>query len=158
MTGSRLLVGVASVLAGTTVLFVVLGFVANPILLLAALPFGAATYLLWSHVTGRLDDRMRRRAQRQASDGARAGSHRRSPRNDSRSRTSTQPPPRSDAGPVPDRRAAARLLGVEPDADDEAIRRAFRRQARELHPDAPDGDEAAFKRVREAYETLLNGQ
>lgn len=61
MTGSRLLVGVASVLAGTTVLMGVFGFVYNPVLLVAAVPFAAATYFLWSHGTGRLEARMRQR-------------------------------------------------------------------------------------------------
>lgn len=157
MSGSRLLVGVASVLAGTTVLFVVLGFVANPLLLLAALPFAAATYLLWSHVTGRLEGRMRRRARPGPTGAGDGGQSRDGGRGGRRSQPSGERPPRSDPGPSPDRRRAARVLGVEPDADDEAVRRAFRAKARELHPDAPGGDEAAFKRVRAAYETLQSG-
>jgi molecular chaperone DnaJ len=48
------------------------------------------------------------------------------------------------------------LLGVARNADDGAIKRAFRRLARELHPDvsgAPDAQER-FREVVEAYEVL----
>ncbi len=49
------------------------------------------------------------------------------------------------------------LLGVRPDASDDEIKRAYRRRARELHPDANGGDpesEAKFKEVSFAYEVL----
>jgi molecular chaperone DnaJ len=52
------------------------------------------------------------------------------------------------------------LLGVARDADDAEIKRAFRRLARELHPDvseAPDA-ELRFREVVEAYEVLSNNE
>src|SRR6184192_1704166 len=52
------------------------------------------------------------------------------------------------------------LLGVTRDASADEIKRAFRRLARELHPDvseAPDA-EARFKEVVEAYEVLSKGE
>lgn len=44
-------------------------------------------------------------------------------------------------------------LGVDRSASEEEIKRAYRRRARELHPDA-GGDEAEFKELTRAYEVL----
>tara|TARA_R110002073_G_scaffold20355_7_gene73056 strand:+ start:8649 stop:9593 length:945 start_codon:yes stop_codon:yes gene_type:complete len=48
------------------------------------------------------------------------------------------------------------ILGVTPDADDKAIKTAYRKLARKYHPDVnPDeGAEEKFKEVAEAYEAL----
>jgi len=49
------------------------------------------------------------------------------------------------------------ILGVDEKADTDAIKKAFRRLARELHPDRNPGDPTAedrFKEVQAAYETL----
>ena len=52
------------------------------------------------------------------------------------------------------------ILGVSRDADDADIKKAFRRKARELHPDVnPDPQaEALFKEAAEAYEALSNAE
>ncbi len=48
-------------------------------------------------------------------------------------------------------------LGLPPDADDAAIRAAWRRRAKETHPDAnPGGDVAEYHRALKAYETLAD--
>jgi molecular chaperone DnaJ len=52
------------------------------------------------------------------------------------------------------------LLGIARDADDAELKRAFRRSARELHPDVselPDA-EARFREVVEAYEVLSRSE
>lgn len=52
------------------------------------------------------------------------------------------------------------ILGVEQDAPSDEIKRAFRKKARELHPDvnkAPDAEEK-FKDLGKAYETLMDEQ
>ena len=50
------------------------------------------------------------------------------------------------------------VLGVEKNATDEELKKAFRKMAKKYHPDAnPDNKKEAetkFKEVNEAYETL----
>ncbi len=50
------------------------------------------------------------------------------------------------------------LLGVARDCDDAAIKKSFRRLARQLHPDVSDAPETEirFREVSEAYEVLSN--
>jgi len=47
------------------------------------------------------------------------------------------------------------ILGVDSSASDDEIKRAYRRKARELHPDT-GGDEDEFKELTTAYEVLKN--
>jgi molecular chaperone DnaJ len=52
-----------------------------------------------------------------------------------------------------------KILGVSPDATDEEIKRAYRRLAKQYHPDLNPGDEAAAKKMQEvnaAYEQIKN--
>lgn len=49
------------------------------------------------------------------------------------------------------------ILGVSREATEEEIKRAYRRRARELHPDQ-GGDEESFKELTAAYEVLKNPQ
>ncbi len=52
-------------------------------------------------------------------------------------------------------------LGVSQDADEKALKSAFRKRAMEYHPDRNPGDDAAeakFKEINEAYETLKDPQ
>jgi len=56
--------------------------------------------------------------------------------------------------PTMGRTEAYRALGLSPDADEEAVKRAYREKVKEVHPDTDGGDEEAFKRVNRAYERL----
>lgn len=47
-----------------------------------------------------------------------------------------------------------KTLGVEKNASAADIKKAFYKKAAEFHPDKPTGDEAKFKEVNEAYQTL----
>ncbi len=48
------------------------------------------------------------------------------------------------------------VLEVDPAASDEVIRSAFRRRAKELHPDSLSGDAGAFILLKRAYDTLID--
>ncbi|MFB6116875.1 ferredoxin Fer [Halosegnis sp.] len=49
------------------------------------------------------------------------------------------------------------VLGIDPGADEETVERAYRRRAKETHPDR-GGSREAFKRVRRAYDLILAGE
>jgi molecular chaperone DnaJ len=51
-----------------------------------------------------------------------------------------------------------KVLGIEKSANQDEIKRAFRKLAHQFHPDKPDGDEAKFKECNEAYQILGNEQ
>jgi curved DNA-binding protein CbpA len=48
------------------------------------------------------------------------------------------------------------VLGVDPDADEATVERAYQRRVKETHPDH-GGSPEAFQRVRRAYEALQDG-
>jgi putative flippase GtrA len=51
-----------------------------------------------------------------------------------------------------------KILGVDRNASEEEIKRAYRELAHKYHPDKQDGDEKKFKEINEAYEVLSNKQ
>ncbi|WP_135830171.1 J domain-containing protein [Halorussus halobius] len=67
-------------------------------------------------------------------------------------RSGRAPGVRREDGPSPTE--AYRRLGLDPDADADAVRRAYRERVKSVHPDREGGDEDEFKRVNEAYEVL----
>ena len=53
------------------------------------------------------------------------------------------------------------ILGIPPEADEKAIRQAFRQLARKVHPDVNPGNKEAeekFKTINEAYQVLSDGE
>lgn len=151
----------AAVFAGLTVLLAVAALAKQPFLLVLALPFGATTYFLWVHATGRLAERHRRRARqgrtrtRAATDaGPRDDWERTRRRARQRARQGTSRAPNASNGPT--RAEAYRALDLEPGSSEEAVRRAYRQKVKEVHPDADSGDEESFKRVNRAYERLTD--
>ncbi len=48
------------------------------------------------------------------------------------------------------------ILGISPDATVEEIRSAYRRLAKEFHPDHYQGDSERFREIQEAYSVLAN--
>lgn len=48
------------------------------------------------------------------------------------------------------------ILGVDKNAGQDEIKKAFRKKAHEHHPDKQGGDEAKFKEINEAYQVLGN--
>lgn len=60
-----------------------------------------------------------------------------------------------------DEMRALELLGLEVDADAEAVKKAWRNKAKEVHPDVRPGDEVAakaFQAFQLAYEVLRQGE
>ena len=48
------------------------------------------------------------------------------------------------------------LLGVEPDATHEELRKAYKQRAKDWHPDRPNGSPEKFKELVDAYDILKN--
>ncbi|MFC6798878.1 MULTISPECIES: J domain-containing protein [unclassified Haladaptatus] len=163
MTQSRLLIGLVSVFAGMTVLFLVLSFVFSPAMLVAAALFGATTYLLWFHASGKLQEQVHRQANaarrppRQERGGFGAGPRqqwqgpRQGRRQGAQTRGRVGRPPSRNQQSLAD---AYRVLGLEPGADEASVKQAYRKRVKETHPDTERGSEEAFKRVTAAYERL----
>ena len=157
----------AATFAGLAAVFALLGVVYSLVLIPVAVPFAGAAYLLWYHASGRLVKRARRQAQRGSSQqrrsrdrfrrraaerlGASSWQHR---RGDPGTGREARYGPSARPTDSPSRSEAADVLGVPLDADDEQVRAAYRDRAKELHPDAENGSEEAFKRVTAAYERL----
>ncbi len=68
--------------------------------------------------------------------------------------TSGDPRDRAPRTDVMTEREAYETLGLDPTADGDAIRTAYRDRVKRVHPDGADGDEEAFKELTEAYEMI----
>jgi hypothetical protein len=151
-----------------TVLFAVLAAVYSSVFLAMAAVFGLSAYFVWYHASGRLARRLYRGVEGRADPGA--GGFGPGPRPD------WEPPgqggrvgagvgrgrrtggrtgrARRDVGDEPSAREAYETLDLDPEADEAAVRAAYRRKVKEVHPDQPGGDEERFKQVQAAYDRL----
>ena len=51
-----------------------------------------------------------------------------------------------------------KILGIDKNASQDEIRKAFQKMAHQHHPDKQGGNEAKFKEINEAYQVLGNEQ
>jgi hypothetical protein len=172
----RLITGIAAALAGCAIVLAALAVRYNPVILVVALAFAAAAAFMYYQASGRLGDRIYRAVEREArrhadddrkrrAEGGRGGFGA-GPREDwtppggrrRRAGGGGQQRRRRSGGTVtgqePSEAQAYRTLGLEPGADDAAVKRAYREKVKEVHPDTDSGDEEAFKQLTRAYERL----
>lgn len=97
-------------------------------------------------------DGRRARGTRRARESQQRGRGRQSARDRQRQQRQRRRRVQTADGPSPTE--AYRTLGLDPDADQGAIKRAYREKVKEVHPDTDSGSEAEFKQVKAAYERL----
>ena len=182
MQYDRLTTGLAVVLGGLTVVLAVVGLVESPAVLVLAATFGAATYFVYYHASGRMADRVYRRVEQQARvDGGRRRQTGAGPRREwepprdgasarqagggararqtggSRRQRGKRRERRTRAPSASDEISATEAysrLGLDSGSDQSSVKAAYRQKVKEVHPDTDSGDEQSFKRVKEAYERL----
>ena len=172
MQYDRLITGVAVVFGLLTAVLTIVGLVSNPAVLFLALMFGASTYLMYYHLSGKMAARVYERVEQRAahgSTGTRRGGFDAGPREewtpprdgqrrrnaDRRRRQAGQRRRRSvQQSSHPSPSEAYSRLGLEPSASDSAVKQAYRERVKEVHPDTEGGSEREFKRVKAAYERL----
>ena len=165
-----LVIGIAAVFAGTTVLFAVLGFVYQPLLFLFATIFGIATSLLWYHASGRLGERVRRtadsadeRRRRRANAASRGpgdfagfGPGRRAAGSERRRRADTGREQRADGrGATGDRQRQRRRQRRDPDRPTRA--EAYRTLGLDADADQPTVKAAYRERVKAVHPDTDDG-
>lgn len=127
----------------------------TPVPLFVAAPFGLTATLMWYQGTGRLGRRIRRRARRSDAGVDRSvGVGRATGEFTRQAGQRTRREGRTVPSSEPSQVEAYRALGLEPGADQQRVRTAYREKVKTTHPDTPGGDEEQFKRVTDAYERL----
>jgi len=166
-----LILSVSAVLFGITALMMIVGIVVSPFFLAVAVPFGASAYLLWYQASGKLGDRVSREAAAgnlgddragfdpgpfggRATDGDTARERARRTRQNRRRGRRRAGASRETDPSAPSQSEARRILDVDAAASDDELKAAYRRKAKEHHPDTDSGDEEKFKKVSRAYERL----
>ena len=186
MQYERLITGVAAVFAVLTVALTAVGLFANPAVLFLAAMFAASTYFMYYHLSGKMAASVYERVERRAATGNGRGARggfgagpreawrpprdrqgatarervrgARQQRRQGRTRTRQQRQRRQrvQQSRGPSTAEAYRRLGLDPSADQRAVKQAYREKVKEVHPDTEAGSESEFKRVKAAYETLTD--
>ena len=182
MQYERLTKGIAAVFGVLTAVLTVVGILSSPAVLFLALMFGASTYLMHYHLSGKMAasvyERVERRAATDGRGGFSAGPREEwEPPRDGRARRAAERVRQERArrqqargarqragrrrqrvqrrsGPSP--AEAYDRLDLDPSADESAVKAAYRERVKEAHPDTDSGSEREFKRVQAAYETLTD--
>jgi hypothetical protein len=179
----RVITGIAAVFAVMTVVLTAVGLLANPAVLFLAAMFAASTYFMYYHLSGKMAASVYERVERRAAAGTRragrggfgagpregwrppregqraAGRERvrqtrqRTQQRQARTRQQRQ---RVRQSRGPSTAEAYRRLDLDPNADQTAVKQAYREKVKEVHPDTDTGSESEFKRVKAAYETLTD--
>jgi hypothetical protein len=186
----RLTKGIAVVFGILTAVLTVVGVLSSPAVLFLALLFGASTYLMYYHLSGKMAASVYERVERRAATDGRGAR-----RDDGRGgfgagpREEWEPPRDGRARRTAERVRQARArrqqarggqqqagrrrqrvqqssgpttaeaydrLGLDPSADESAVKQAYRDRVKETHPDTDGGSEREFKRVKAAYERLTD--
>ncbi|WP_277541966.1 J domain-containing protein [Haloarcula laminariae] len=184
MQYDRLTKGIAVVFGALTAVLTVVGLLTSPAVLFLALMFGASTYLMYYHLSGKMAASVYERVERRAAADARGdgrGGFGAGPREE------WEPPRDSRAGRAAERVRQERArrqrtrrgrqqagrrrqrvqqsagpspaeaydrLGLNPGAEESEVKQAYRERVKDAHPDTDSGSEREFKRVQAAYETL----
>lgn len=182
MQYDRLTKGVAVVFAVLTAMLTLVGLLASPAVLFLALLFGASTYLMYYHLSGKMAASVYQRVEQRAATETRAdgrggfgagpreewepprdGQARRAGqrvRQERQRRRRTRQTGRGrrhvQQSSGPSRAEAYDRLGLDPSASQSAVKSAYRERVKETHPDTAGGSEREFKRVKTAYETLTD--
>lgn len=167
----RLVLGLTAIFGAMTALVLLLSIALfEPVLFFVALPLGATTYLFWYQSSGKLRERVERTRRQPRSPGTdeESGGFGAGPRGGFQSARGQQAREawerrqrkrRQQAGvqssPALGQVEAYRRLGLDTDADESEVKRAYRERIKDAHPDR-GGDEEEFKRLTEAYETLTD--
>ncbi|ERG98406.1 MAG: DnaJ-class molecular chaperone with C-terminal Zn finger domain protein [Haloquadratum sp. J07HQX50] len=129
-------------------MFVVLTLAYSWFFSIVALLFGVVTYLLWSHASGRLKQRVwQKKVSKRQEYNTVTGEFRTDKRRTRQYSTFSADPSLSEA-------EAYRRLELTPDADQDQVKAAYRERVKQVHPDRNSGNEREFKAVTAAYERL----
>jgi hypothetical protein len=172
----RLVMALAFVFTALAVLLLVVSIVIEPFVIIVAVFFAVVAYFMWYQASGQLGNRVYQRVEERARTNNGQNERRRggfgggpreqwNPRSEwaRRAGFSTdqwqgrQQRQRSsqNGNPMgPTTAEAYDILGLDPDADEATIKRAYRERVKEVHPDTETGSEEKFKRVNAAYEQL----